>query len=92
MAQLQFKRVSVLELLEALVNESNLTVEALRMERDSLKKEVEDFRGKLLLTSSTAMQKEKGETGVMSWFPSWPCSEMWTPVIKFVVVCEGPVA
>ncbi|KAG8514974.1 RILP-like protein 2 [Galemys pyrenaicus] len=39
--QLQFKIVRVLEMLEALVNESNLTLEELRMERDSLKKELE---------------------------------------------------
>ncbi|XP_054852664.1 RILP-like protein 2 [Eublepharis macularius] len=43
-AHLQFKVVSVLEMLEALVNESNLTVEALKMERDSLKREVEELR------------------------------------------------
>ncbi|XP_060106110.1 RILP-like protein 2 [Heteronotia binoei] len=43
-AQLQFKVVSVLEMLEVLVNDSNLTVEALKMERDSLKREVEELR------------------------------------------------
>ncbi|XP_015274799.1 PREDICTED: RILP-like protein 2 [Gekko japonicus] len=43
-AQVQFKVVSVLEMLEALVNDSSLTVEALRMERDSLKREVEELR------------------------------------------------
>ena len=42
--QLQFKIVRVLEMLETLVNEGNLTVEELRMERDSLKKEVEGLR------------------------------------------------
>uniref|UniRef100_A0A8C3XVF5 RILP-like protein 2 n=1 Tax=Chelydra serpentina TaxID=8475 RepID=A0A8C3XVF5_CHESE len=43
-AQLQFKVVRILEMLEALVNESNLTVEELKMERDNLKKEVEGLR------------------------------------------------
>ncbi|KAM9118278.1 RILP-like protein 2 [Pangshura tecta] len=42
--QLQFKIVRILEMLEALVNESNLTVEELKMERDNLKKEVEGLR------------------------------------------------
>lgn len=39
--QLQFKIVRVLEMLETLVNEGNLAVEELRMERDNLRKEVE---------------------------------------------------
>nr|XP_020658384.1 RILP-like protein 2 [Pogona vitticeps] len=43
-AQLQFKVVGVLEMLEALVSENNLTVEALKMERDSLRKELESLR------------------------------------------------
>lgn len=43
--QLQFKIVRVLEMLETLVNEGNVTVEELRMERDNLKKEVERLRG-----------------------------------------------
>ncbi|XP_034646982.1 RILP-like protein 2 [Trachemys scripta elegans] len=43
-AQLQFKIVRILEMLEALVNESNLTVEELKMERDNLRKEVEGLR------------------------------------------------
>ncbi|XP_053135248.1 RILP-like protein 2 [Hemicordylus capensis] len=43
-ARLQFKVVSVLEMLEALVNENNLAVEALKMERDSLRREVEALR------------------------------------------------
>ncbi|XP_045390925.1 RILP-like protein 2 isoform X1 [Lemur catta] len=42
--QLQFKIVRVLEMLEALVSEGNLTAEALRMERDSLRKEVAGLR------------------------------------------------
>lgn len=42
--QLQFKIVRVLEMLETLVNEGNLTVEELRMERDNLRKEVEGLR------------------------------------------------
>ncbi|XP_004690874.1 PREDICTED: RILP-like protein 2 [Condylura cristata] len=42
--QLQFKIVRVLEMLETLVNEGNLTAEELRMERDNLKKEVELLR------------------------------------------------
>ncbi|CAD7674495.1 unnamed protein product [Nyctereutes procyonoides] len=42
--QLQFKIVRVLEMLETLVNEGNLMVEELRMERDSLRKEVEGLR------------------------------------------------
>lgn len=43
-AQLQFKIVRILEMLEALVNENNLTVEELKMERENLKKEVEGLR------------------------------------------------
>ncbi|XP_039328441.1 RILP-like protein 2 isoform X2 [Saimiri boliviensis] len=42
--QLQFKVVRVLEMLEALVNEGSLAVEELKMERDSLRKEVEGLR------------------------------------------------
>lgn len=42
--QLQFKIVRVLEMLETLVNEGNLAVEELRMERDNLRKEVERLR------------------------------------------------
>ncbi|XP_062943207.1 RILP-like protein 2 [Cynocephalus volans] len=42
--QLQFKIVRVLEMLEALVNEGSLTAEALRMERDNLRQEVEGLR------------------------------------------------
>ncbi|XP_052510832.1 RILP-like protein 2 isoform X3 [Budorcas taxicolor] len=42
--QLQFKIVRVLEMLETLVNEGNLTVEELRLERDNLRKEVEGLR------------------------------------------------
>ncbi|XP_048370658.1 RILP-like protein 2 [Sphaerodactylus townsendi] len=43
-AHLQFKVVGVLEMLEALVNDSSLAVEALKMERDNLKREVEQLR------------------------------------------------
>ncbi|KAJ6656648.1 hypothetical protein lerEdw1_003535 [Lerista edwardsae] len=43
-SRLQFKIITVLEMLEALVNEKNLTVEALKMETDSLKREVEELR------------------------------------------------
>ncbi|XP_061458930.1 RILP-like protein 2 [Rhineura floridana] len=43
-AHLQFKIVSILEMLETLVNENNLAVEALKMERDSLKREAEGLR------------------------------------------------
>ncbi|XP_024422923.1 RILP-like protein 2 [Desmodus rotundus] len=42
--QLQFKIVRVLEMLETLVTEGSLTAEELRMERDSLRKEVEGLR------------------------------------------------
>ncbi|XP_043834442.1 RILP-like protein 2 [Dromiciops gliroides] len=42
--QLQFKIVRILEMLEALVNDCNVTVEELRMERDNLRKEVEGLR------------------------------------------------
>uniref|UniRef100_A0A8D0H5I2 RILP-like protein 2 n=1 Tax=Sphenodon punctatus TaxID=8508 RepID=A0A8D0H5I2_SPHPU len=42
--QLQFKIVGILEMLEALVNENSLTVEALKMERDNLKQEVDGLR------------------------------------------------
>lgn len=42
--QLQFKIVRVLEMLETLVTEGSLAAEELRMERDSLRKEVEGLR------------------------------------------------
>ncbi|NXF67050.1 RIPL2 protein, partial [Ciccaba nigrolineata] len=45
LARLQFRIVRVLEILEALVSESSLVEEQLRMERDSLRREVEDLRG-----------------------------------------------
>ncbi|NXL90820.1 RIPL2 protein, partial [Alectura lathami] len=44
-ARLRFRIVRVLEMLEALVSESSLAEEQLRMERDSLRKEVEALRG-----------------------------------------------
>nr|XP_060641525.1 RILP-like protein 2 [Anolis sagrei ordinatus] len=43
-AQLQFKVVGVLEMLESLVEENNLALEALRLERDSLRRELEESR------------------------------------------------
>ncbi|NXQ97498.1 RIPL2 protein, partial [Sagittarius serpentarius] len=46
LARLQFRIVRVLEMLEALVSESSLAEEQLRMERDSLRREVEELRGK----------------------------------------------
>ncbi|XP_006894696.1 PREDICTED: RILP-like protein 2 [Elephantulus edwardii] len=42
--QLQFKIVRVLEMLEALVSEGSLEAEELRMERDSLRQEVQALR------------------------------------------------
>ncbi|XP_057621347.1 RILP-like protein 2 [Chionomys nivalis] len=42
--RLQFKIVRVMEMLEALVNESSLVAEELRMERDNLRQEVEKLR------------------------------------------------
>lgn len=42
--RLQFKIVRVMEMLEALVNESSLVAEELRMERDNLRQEVEMLR------------------------------------------------
>ncbi|XP_054699812.1 RILP-like protein 2 [Grus americana] len=45
LARLQFRIVRVLEMLEALVSESSLTEEQLRMERDSLRRELEALRG-----------------------------------------------
>uniref|UniRef100_A0A663MEI2 Rab interacting lysosomal protein like 2 n=1 Tax=Athene cunicularia TaxID=194338 RepID=A0A663MEI2_ATHCN len=44
LARLQFRIVRVLEMLEALVSESSLVEEQLRMERDSLRREVEELR------------------------------------------------
>ncbi|NXU27595.1 RIPL2 protein, partial [Thalassarche chlororhynchos] len=44
LARLQFRIVRVLEMLEALVSESSLAEEQLRMERDSLRREVEALR------------------------------------------------
>ncbi|NWS51361.1 RIPL2 protein, partial [Chunga burmeisteri] len=45
LARLQFRIVRVLEMLEALVSETSLVEEQLRMERDSLRREVEELRG-----------------------------------------------
>ncbi|KAM6112190.1 RILP-like protein 2 [Pterocles gutturalis] len=45
LARLQFRIVRVLEMLEALVSESSLAGEQLRMERDSLRRELEALRG-----------------------------------------------
>ncbi|NXJ94219.1 RIPL2 protein, partial [Corythaixoides concolor] len=44
LARLQFRIVRVLEMLEALVSESSLAEEQLRMERDNLRREVEALR------------------------------------------------
>ncbi|NXW05003.1 RIPL2 protein, partial [Fregetta grallaria] len=44
LARLQFRIVRVLEMLEALVSESSLAEEQLRMERDSLRRELEALR------------------------------------------------
>ncbi|NXX15421.1 RIPL2 protein, partial [Podargus strigoides] len=44
LARLQFRIVRVLEMLEALVSESSLAEEQLRMERDSLRRELEVLR------------------------------------------------
>ncbi|XP_062814740.1 RILP-like protein 2 [Anolis carolinensis] len=43
-AQLQFKVVGVLEMLEALVEDNNLALEALRLERDSLRRQLDESR------------------------------------------------
>ncbi|KAM6052356.1 LOW QUALITY PROTEIN: RILP-like protein 2 [Chlamydotis macqueenii] len=45
LARLQFRIVRVLEMLETLVSESSLAEEELRMERDSLRRELEELRG-----------------------------------------------
>ncbi|NXD77152.1 RIPL2 protein, partial [Halcyon senegalensis] len=45
LARLQFRIVRVLEMLEALVSEGSLAEEQLRMERDSLRREVAELRG-----------------------------------------------
>ncbi|XP_007424713.1 RILP-like protein 2 [Python bivittatus] len=57
-ARLQFKVVSILEMLEALVSENHLAVEALKLERDSLKRELEDLRQRV--TSGTAGEVNPG--------------------------------
>ncbi|NXO05461.1 RIPL2 protein, partial [Rhinopomastus cyanomelas] len=44
LSRLQFRLVRVLEMLEALVSESSLAEEQLRMERDSLRRELEELR------------------------------------------------
>ena len=59
--QLQFKIVRVLEMLETLVNEGNLTVEELRMERDNLRKEVEGLRRE---GSAASPEVSAGEPGL----------------------------
>ncbi|XP_030316363.1 RILP-like protein 2 isoform X1 [Calypte anna] len=45
LSRLQFRIVRVLEMLEALVSESSLAEEQLRLERDSLRRELEMLRG-----------------------------------------------
>ncbi|NXK07802.1 RIPL2 protein, partial [Herpetotheres cachinnans] len=45
LARLQFRIVRVLEMLEALVSESSLAEEQLRLERDSLRRELAELRG-----------------------------------------------
>uniref|UniRef100_A0A8C7E422 RILP-like protein 2 n=1 Tax=Naja naja TaxID=35670 RepID=A0A8C7E422_NAJNA len=57
-ARLQFKVVSILEMLETLVSESHLAMEALKLERDSLKRELEDLRQQV--TSGTAGEVNPG--------------------------------
>ncbi|XP_015669148.1 RILP-like protein 2 [Protobothrops mucrosquamatus] len=57
-ARLQFKVVSILEMLEALVSENHLAVEALKMERESLKRELEELRQRV--TSGTAGEVNLG--------------------------------
>ncbi|NXS52186.1 RIPL2 protein, partial [Brachypteracias leptosomus] len=44
LSRLQFRIVRVLEMLEALVSESSLAEEQLRLERDSLRREVQELR------------------------------------------------
>lgn len=67
--QLQFKIVRVLEMLETLVNEGNLTVEELRMERDNLRKEVEGLRtegsaaGREVSAGGWALREQPGRRG-----------------------------
>ncbi|XP_055652060.1 RILP-like protein 2 [Falco peregrinus] len=46
LARLQFRIVRVLEMLEALVTESGLAAEQLRLERDSLRRELAELRGR----------------------------------------------
>lgn len=59
--QLQFKIVRVLEMLETLVNEGNLTVEELRLERDNLRKELEGLRRE---GSAAGPEVSAGERGL----------------------------
>lgn len=68
--QLQFKIVRVLEMLETLVNEGNLTVEELRMERDNLRKEVEGLRRE---GSAAGPEVSAGERGLA---PGAGCREL----------------
>jgi len=65
-ARLQFSMVRVLEMLEALVSEGSLTEEQLRMERDSLRAELEALRGRAAAGSA---QQVGGESRASS------CSE-----------------
>lgn len=68
--QLQFKIVRVLEMLETLVNEGNLAVEELRMERDNLRKEVERLRGE----GSAPTREVSAGRGGSSWSSRWRCA------------------
>ena len=65
-ARLQFSMVRVLEMLEALVSDGSLTEEQLRMERDSLRAELEALRGRAAAGSA---QQVGGESRASS------CSE-----------------
>lgn len=62
--QLQFKVVRVLEMLETLVIQGGLAAEALRMERDSLRKEVEGLRRQGQPASPEVSDRGPGGVGV----------------------------
>lgn len=61
--QLQFKIVRVLEMLEALVSEGGLAAEELRLERDSLRREVAALRAARPAAGPEVSAGPRGECG-----------------------------
>ncbi|XP_072887328.1 RILP-like protein 2 isoform X1 [Hemitrygon akajei] len=59
-AELQYKIIRVLEMLEGLVNRHSLTMETLKIERDSLRTETERLSGELQLAVQSNSKQDTG--------------------------------